>query len=574
VPNINDQVAAAFYELADLLEITGGDRFRILAYRRVGNMIGGLAKPIASYSDKELATLQGVGKATAEKIHEFLKTGTMRKLDEARAEVPPGLREMTQLSGLGPKKALLIYQELGVSTLDALREAIRKQRLRGIKGLGPKTEENLMRALKRHASEPQRFLLETALVAAEEMAGGLRATKGVRKAAYAGSLRRMKETIGDLDLLATAKDHEVVMDAFVSLGNVERVAARGPTKSTVVTREGMQVDLRVVAPDEWGAAMQYFTGSKEHNVKVREHAVKMGFKLSEYGLFKVKGGERVAAETEEEVYSALGMQTPPATLRENRGEVELALRGELPKVVTLKDVKGDLHTHSTYSDGSASIKEMAEAAAALGRSYFAITDHGRNLHLRSLSIDDISRQSKEIAKLNDSLGGKVTVLHGVELNIGRDGELDYPAEILARFDVVVASVHHELEMERGAMTRRIVNALRSPYVNVLGHPTCRRLGKRPPIDADLEAVFQAAADNQVALEISGHPERLDLKDDHIMLAKEIGCVFSIDTDSHSPASLGRMRLGVSMAQRGWVTAEEVINTRPLGQLQKFVRDKR
>lgn len=568
----NKEVAAAFAELADLMELTGGDRFRILANRRVGETMGTLANDIEKMSEKDLTELRGIGKGTARKILEFVRTGTMAQLEELRTLVPAGVREMTALPGVGPKRAMVLHTELGVSTLDELRAAVEAGRLREVKGMGAKTEKSLLAALaRRRAPQERRILLETALVAAEEMIEGLRRAKAAKRISYAGSLRRMRSTIGDIDLLAAGPKPEKVMDAFAGLDHVARVTARGTTKSSVITRAGLQVDLRVVALDEWGAALQYFTGSKDHNVKVREHAVKLGFKLSEYGLFRVKGGERIAAGTEEEVYAALGMQTPPATIREDRGEVELALKGELPVLVDVKDIKGDLHAHSGYSDGVASVGEMARAAQLLGYRYFAITDHGGG---RWPLAANIGRQAEEVAELNESLGGRMKVLHGIEMSIRADGEFALPDEALAGFDLVIASIHDALGQDSATMTRRILRALQHPEVNVLGHPTARRIGTRDPISFDLETVFEAAAAHGVALEINAAPDRLDLADEHIRLARKSGCVFAINTDSHRPENLRRMRFGVATAQRGWVTRDEVINSWSLPELRRFLRKKK
>ncbi|MCA1840323.1 MAG: DNA polymerase/3'-5' exonuclease PolX [Actinomycetota bacterium] len=570
MPLANSEVSSAFAELADLIEIAEGDHFKIVAYRRASEEISALSRDVAKMSRSELMALRGIGSATAAKISEILETGTMAKLEEMRALVPAGLREMTKLPGLGPKKALLIHRELGVTTLAGLKDAIDNQQVREVKGLGPKTEESLARVLRNKMTGERRVLLDLASEVAETMIAELSALKAVKRIEYAGSLRRMRETIGDIDLLVASTKPALVMDAFVNLTNVAEVAAKGPTKSSVITKQGLQVDLRVVAPDEFGAALQYFTGSQSHNVKVREIAVKKGFKLSEYGLFKVPGDQRVAAETEEDVYAALGMQTPSPTMRENRGEVEAASRSELPKVVTLADIRGDLHSHSLYSDGIATIEEMAMAAMGRGYEYWAITDHGRNIHVNSLSLEKIERQRHEVAALNRKLAGKLTILRGVELNIGADGGLDYPDEVLAEFDVVVASIHQSLTMKPEAMTERIVRALSHPAVNIFGHPTSRRLGQRPPIEYDMAEVFKTAAANQVALEINASPSRLDLKDDHIRAAAEFGCMFSIDTDAHAPLRLDRMRLGVGMAQRGWLTKEQVIGCMPLKTLKRFL----
>jgi DNA polymerase (family 10) len=570
VPRTNRELAAAFRELADLMEITGAERFRILAYRRAAETISRLGVDLGTLSDKELTSLRGVGVATAKKIREFLETGRMEKLDELRLVVPAGVRELTSLAGLGPKKAMLLHAELGISTLDDLREAIEKQRVRAVRGLGTKTEENLQKALAQYSVEERRILLGVALRTAEEIVAALSEFKAIKRVSYAGSLRRMRETIGDIDLLAASPDPPKVMDAFTSLSGMLRVIARGPTKSSVVTRDGIQVDLRVVAPDEFGAALQYFTGSKEHNVKVREHAVKMGLKLSEYGLFKVGSGERIAAQTEEEVYGALGMQTPPPTMREDRGEVELALSGELPSPIELRDIKGDLQGHSRYSDGRETIADMARAAAEVGYKYWAVTDHGQQLAVvNHLTSDDIDRQAAEVAEVNKSLAGKITVLHGVELNISPSGELDYPDEVLRKFDLVVASVHSP-PWDRDGMTRRIIRAIENPNVHIIGHPTGRRIGKRAGGEFDLVKVFKAALSCGVAMEVNSNQERLDLRDDHVRIARELGCLFAIDTDAHRFSELDFMRLGVYTAQRGWVTKESVINAWPLSKLRRFL----
>lgn len=569
----NDQLAAAFDELADLSEITGADRFRVLAYRRAAATLRGLVRAASSMPVAELSRLQGIGKATAGKIRELAEKGRMAKLDELRSGVPPGVRQMTAVAGLGPKRAMLLYQRLGISTLDELREAAEAGRLREVEGFGEKTEANLLRALARHVGGERRMLLGAALVVAEGLVSELAPHPAVERVSYAGSLRRMRETIGDLDLLVATRDPAAVMDAFGALPAVERIVARGPTKSTVVTQEGLQVDLRAVAPDEWGAALQYFTGSKDHNVKVREHAVRLGFKLSEYGLFRVDDETRVAAETEEDVYAALGMQTPPPTIREDRGEVALALRHCIPRLVERDDLQGDLHSHSTWSDGKATILEMARAAADRGLRYIAVTDHAPGPTSRAIRPDDIGRQAAEIAEANEALGGRIVVLHGIEANIGPEGDLDYPDEVLARFDLVVASLHEQLDMEAEAITRRVLKALRNPHVRVFGHPTARYIGGRPPAAWDPEAVFTAAAEHRVALEVNANPKRLDLRDDHVALAREMGCLFSINSDAHWPADFDRLRLGVFTAQRGWVTPDLVVNARPLDAFRAFLERK-
>lgn len=568
-PPTNAEVAAALHELADLLELDGADRFRPLAYRRAGDAVRALGRDVAVLALADLTAVHGIGKATAGKIRELVDTGAIGALEELRQRFPAGALEMTRLPGLGPKKAMALIEALDVHNLEELKAAIQAGRLADLPGFGAKTGENLLRALARYRPEEHRVSLPEALAAAEELLSLVRELPGVSRAAYAGSLRRMRETIGDLDLLAATTAPEEVARAFTALPGVERVIGQGPTKASVVTRNGLQVDLRAVAREEFGSALQYFTGSKAHNVKVREHAVRAGLKLSEYGLFR--GAERIAGATEEEVYTALGMQTPPPTMRENRGEVEAALQGSLPEVVQLGDLRGDLQTHSTYSDGRRPLREMVLAAAAKGYEYYAVTDHGQRLAVvRSLSLADIDRQAAEIAGLNQELAGRMVVLHGLEANIGLEGELDYPDDVLARFDVVVASLHHQLGGERAVMTRRVLTALANPHVHIWGHPTGRMLPRRPASDLDMEAALTAAVSHEVAVEINASPRRLDLKDDHAFLARELGCRFTISTDAHSIRELDNMFLGVATAQRGWVRPGSVVNTWPLADLRRFL----
>lgn len=567
--NINTTVAEAFEELADLLQIAGHDKFRVLSYRRVAAEVATVARDLSRFSEKDLLELKGIGKATAAMIIDLIETGTTGKLEEARASVPQGVREMTALPGLGPKRAFLLSSELGITSLEELRAAIATQRLRGVKGFGKKTEESLARALEIFSGVEKRVGLEKALELAEELVEGMWRSNAVSAVQTCGSLRRMRETIGDLDLLAAGPDREAVMEAFRNLAAVNRPVVAGTTKATLFTQNGMQIDLRVVAPDEFGAALQYFTGSKEHNVRVREIAVKQGYKLSEYGLFTVTGNTKVAGESEEGIYETLGMQTPPPTIRENHGEIELSLKRQLPRLVETADIRGDLHSHSTYSDGIGDVREMALAAAALGYRYYAITDHAYSHHVRSHSVDSLLRQRREIDAMNEELGNAITVLQGAELDIGPDGTLPELREGFDSVDLVVASIHSSFAMSSEEMTRRIIRALEHPRVNILGHPTGRRIGIRAAVEFDFEAVFEAASRNSVALEINSTPTRLDLKDDHIRLARQFGCRFAIDTDSHAPSRLPRMRLGVGMAQRGWVTKAEVINCLDLVELKKF-----
>lgn len=584
MPPSNAEIAAAFHELADLMQIDGADRFRIQAYRRAGDAISIVGRPLAAMAEADISAVRGIGPGTGARVREYLATGSMAVLDRLRERYPPGVVEMTRLPGMGPKKAVAVHNALGVASLEELRGAIVAGRLREVAGFGPKGEENLLRALDRYSARDQRVPMIDALRIAGEALAMLQALPGVEQATYAGSLRRMRDTIGDLDILVSTESPGPILAAFPALpgfggeageggeagaGSNAGMVAAGPTKVSVRTASGLQVDLRVVAPSQFGSALQYFTGSQSHNVKVRQHAVRMGLKLSEYGLFR--GEERIAGETEEEVYAALGMQTPLPTMREDRGEVELALRNELPRVVMREDLRGDLQSHSTYSDGRRPLRDMSFAAAERGHEYFAVTDHGRNLSVvRSLSLEDIDRQAEEIRRINQELAGRMTLLHGLEANIGLEGELDYPDEVLAKFDVVVASLHHGLSMERAEMTKRVLRALAHPAVNVFGHPTARMLPRRPASDFDLEAACQAAADHGVAMELNASPRRLDLKDEHAVVAREAGCVFAISTDAHSISELDYLRFGIGTAQRAWLGPERIITTWPLERLRSFL----
>lgn len=566
----NEAVADAFNEIADLLELTGSNRFRIVSYRRAAESISSASRDVGEMSEAELVALKDVGKSMAAKVAECVESGTMAALEELRADVPEGVREFTHLPGMGPKRAMLIHRELGISSLDELRRAAEANRLREVKGVGPKIELQVLRAIERGERGKKRVLLGRALPLAESMLAELTEKVGTKRAAYAGSLRRMRETIGDIDLLVAATDHEAVMDAFGSLSQVREAKAEGETKSSVVTTGGLQVDIRVVDEAVFGAALLYFTGSKEHNVKVRERAVRAGYKLSEYGLFEAESDELIVAATEEEVYERLGMAWVPPTLREDHGEIEAALADELPDLVTLEDLRGDLQSHSTYSDGRAKLRDMVAGAVLKGYDYYAITDHSVLMGQDLVTDDRLEQQGAEVEALREEVGGQIDLLWGVEVNITPDGSLDLDDDVLARFDVVVASVHSAFTRSRDEQTARLVRACEHPRVNVIGHPTGRRLTHREPIDVDIGEVAKAASANGVALEVNAHPHRLDLRDDHVRWAKEQGCSFVISTDAHSVAELDNMRYGVATAQRGWLTPADVINTWEPEQLRAFL----
>lgn len=565
----NDDVERTLLEFADLLSILSEDEYKPRSYEKAARSVGGYHADVSELDLKGILQIPNVGKSIGEKIVELLRTGTFADLEALRVQVPPGVRELMSIPGLGPKKAMVLYRELGVASVPDLVAAIDDERVAALKGFGGKTQENILRGLQQLSDSGGRVLVNVALDVAEALLGELSGLKQVRRAAYAGSLRRMRETIGDVDLLVASGQAEPIMDTFVGLPIVSRVIAHGDTKSSILTDRGLQVDLRVVPKDVWGAAMIYFTGSKAHNVRIRERAVRAGLKLNEYGLFDAKTGDLLAAETEQQVYEHLGLPYIEPTLREDRGEVEAALAGELPKVLQLRDLRGDLHTHTDLTDGLAPLEEMLNTASALGYAYYAVTDHAPNLAMQRMTDDKILAQRERLRALQAE--HDMTLLHGTELNIDPDGNVDWPEDFLAGFDLTVASVHSHFNQSREELTRRMIRAMENPYVNVIGHPTARLIGKRPPIDLDLEAVFEAAARTGTALEVNSFPDRLDLKDEHILWARRYGPKFAVNTDSHSPVHLSLMRFGVATAQRGWLTKDDVINTWPLAKLRRFLR---
>jgi DNA polymerase (family 10) len=570
----NDEVAALLQEYADLIAITGGEAYRARVYEKAARAIGGHHADVSTLDAQGLREIPGVGRSIAEKVTEYLRTGSMSAVDELRARIPAGVRRLTAIPTLGPKKALALYEDLGISSVEELVEAIHAEKLRDLKGFGPRTEENILHGVELLRSSGDRVLLDAATDLAEDILGQLSEVTGCRRCAYAGSLRRVRETIGDIDILAAAERPGPLMEAFTRLPYATEVVARGRTKTSIRTAKGLAVDLRVVPPDSWGAALQYFTGSKAHNVRTRELAVRAGLKLSEYGLFDAESGERIVSRTEEEVYQRLGLPWIAPTLREDRGEIEAGLRGELPDLVRESDLRGDLHTHTDLTDGLAPLEDMVRAAAERGYAYYAVTDHGPDLYMQQMTEERMLAQRERVRELDGRFGkGRrgMRLLHGVELNIGPDGDVDWPGEFLAGFDVCVASVHSHFKQPRDALTRRLVRACENPHVHIIGHPTTRILGRRPPLDADLDEVFAACARTGTALEINAHPDRLDLRDEDILRAKRHGVRFAVDSDAHAVPHLANMRYGVGTAQRGWLTKDDVINTWPETRLRRFLR---
>jgi DNA polymerase (family X) len=572
MPRANDAVEAMLTEYADLLSILFEDPYKPRAYEKAARAVGGYPVDLEGKDLSEILKIPSVGRSIGEKIEEFLTTGTMAELETLREKIPAGVRDMMSIPGLGPKKAMVIHRELGVGSVDELVAAIEDDRVAALPRFGAKTQENIARGIGQLRSAGGRVKIDLALGVAEVFIDVLSALPQ-RRVAYAGSLRRMKETIGDVDLLVAGSDAPPVMDAFVTHPSVSRVLAHGDAKSSILTELGLQVDLRVVPEEAWGAAMIYFTGSKPHNIRIREMAVRAGLKLNEYGLFDAKSGDLLAAETEEDVYDRLGMAYIEPTLREDRGEVEAAVAGELPRVLIEKDLRGDLHTHTNLTDGLASLEEMIARGADLGYSYFAITDHAPNLYMQRMTDDKILAQRERVRKLQSKFP-KMTLLHGTELNIDPDGNVDWDGDFLAGFDLTVASVHSHFNQSRDEMTHRVLRAIENPYVDIIGHLTTRQIGKRPPVDMDLEAVFEAAGRTGTALEINSHPDRLDLSDEHVLWARRHGVRFAVDTDAHAVPHLDHRRFGVGVAQRGWLTKDDVINAWPLRKLQRFLEDGR
>ena len=571
MPVHNADVAAVFEEVANLLELQDANPFRIRAYRNVALTLRDMGVEVAELLDQgvDLSRLPGIGKDLAQKIEEIVRTGTLRQLAELRREVPPGLTELLRLPGLGPKRVRALSQRLGIRDLEGLRRAAEAGRVRTLPGFGERTERAILEALARHAGAERRILLATAAQYAEALAEHLRRTPGVEEVVVAGSYRRAKETVGDLDILAIAADHEAVMERFTGYDEVERVLSRGTTRSTVLLRSGLQVDLRVVGRESFGAALHYFTGSKAHNIAVRRLGQERGLKINEYGVFR--GRRRVAGRTEESVFAAVGLPFIPPELRENRGEIEAAQAGRLPELVRLEDLRGDLHCHTRATDGRNSLREMAEAARALGLRYLAVTEHSRRLTVaKGLDPRRLRRHMEAIDRLNEELRG-ITLLKGIEVDILEDGSLDLPDEVLAELDLVVGAVHSKFNLPRRKQTDRILRAMNHPHFSILAHPSGRLLGERAAYDVDLERIVEEARQRGCFLELNAHPERLDLNDVYCKMAKEAGVLVSINSDAHSVLDFQNLRYGVGQARRGWLEARDVLNTRPLPALRRLLR---
>lgn len=569
----NLDIARALEELADLLEIQGANPFRIRAYRNAIRTVEGHTRPLRLMLEEgeDLTELAGVGKDIAARIQELVETGRMQMLDDLNAEIPRTLVELMHLDGVGPKKAKKLFDELEVETVDDLEAAIEAGKVEALSGFGKKSAEKILGAIDRHRKHTGRFLRDEVEQLIAPVLEWMNEADGVERLEVAGSSRRRKETIGDVDLLAQCEgDGTAVVEHFTSYSGAERVEAAGGTKGNIVLRSGLSIDLRVIPARSFGAALQYFTGSKEHSVALRTRAVRQGLRVNEWGVFRVpegadpetvgkEDGERVAGETEEGVYEALGMAWVTPELRENRGEVEASLRGELPRLVTLDDINGDLQMHSTWSDGKASVEEMARACRDRGYTYMALTDHSPALAMvQGLTPERAREQWKEIDAARKKVDG-IEILRSCEVDILKDGALDMPDDILEELDLVLISVHSFMDQDRKTMTDRVLKAMQHPEVDILAHPTGRILGRRESFEMDVEAVLNAAAELDIAVEINADPNRLDLSDVHAYRARELGVKVVISTDAHSPKGLANMRYGVDQARRAWLEPGDVLN---------------
>jgi len=571
MPIHNADIAAIFEEIADLLEIEGANVFRVRAYRNAARTLQELGRDVRAMVQREedLTELPGIGEDLAGKIKEIVDTGRCAALDKLHKQLPPAMTELLKIPGLGPKRVKALYHELDIHTVEQLQCAVRDHRIRALPGFGEKTEMHIAEALQVQAGGAGRFKLVTAAQYAEPLAAHLRAVAGVHRVGVAGSYRRARETVGDVDILVTAEAGSPVMERFIAYDEVAEVLSHGPTRSSVVLKCKLQVDVRVVEPSSYGAALHYFTGSKEHNIAIRRLGQEKGLKINEYGVFK--GDRRIAGETEESVFKAVGLPFIPPELREDRGEIEAARAGRLPRLVEPDDLMGDLHAHTKATDGHNTLKEMAEAAKQRGFEYLAITEHSRRLTVaHGLDPVRLAKQIDEIDRLNEQLGG-ITLLKGIEVDILENGGLDLPDDLLGRLDLVVGAVHSRFELSRAKQTERILKAMDHPHFTLLAHPSGRLIAKREPYDVDMPRIIRKARERGCYLELNAHPERLDLLDTYCQAARDEGVLVSINSDAHGVLDFDHLRFGVGQARRGWLEAKDVLNTRPLAELRPLLK---
>ncbi len=571
---INQEIAKIFYEMAEFLKMDRVD-FKPYAYEKAAASLEGLKEDIKEIfkrgGEKELLEIPGIGKSMAEHIQEYLKTGKIKEHEKFKKRMPLQMDELMRVEGLGPRKIKILYQKLGVANIKDLEKAAKTNKIAPLFGFGEKTEENILQGIEFLKRDKGRFLIGDILPIAEDVLEKLKSLKEIKHASIAGSLRRRKETIGDCDILAVSKDSAKVMDYFTSLPGVEKIWGKGETKSSIRMRAGFDMDLRVVPERSYGSALQYFTGSKEHNIVTRRIAIEKGLKLSEYGVFR--GSKFIAGKTEDEVYKAIGLNWMPPEIRENEGEIELSLKGKLPDLIDLKDIKGDLHCHSSWDGGKNSIEQLVEKAQVLGYEYIGISDHTKFLKIEhGLDEKQLLEQNEEIKKINAKLnkeGSKFRVLHGCEANIMNDGSIDIADEVLEKLDYVIAGVHSTLKMEKEEMTKRIIVAMRNKNVDIISHPTGRLVGTRDEYQIDFEEILRTAKETGTILEINASPYRLDLRDIYIRKAKESGVKMIINTDAHQAGQMDMIKYGIFMAKRGWAAKEDIINSLSVNEIQKY-----
>lgn len=572
MPVQNPDIAEIFEKMANLLEFQDANPFRVRAYRNAARTVSGMGRNVADMvkNDEDLTELDGIGKDLAGKIRQIVDTGTLDELASLEKAVPRKLDQLLRLEGVGPKKIAVLYNQLGIETPAQLKKAAQQQKIRGLKGFGAKTEDNILKEIKRLESrKEERMPRMEAEQRLQPLMAYLKGARGVKKIEVAGSYRRCRETVGDLDILAACRKDNALMDRLVDFEDVVRVISHGKTRSSVVLRGELHVDLRVVSEAAFGAAMHYFTGSKAHNIAIRKIGVQKKLKINEYGVFK--GDTRIAGKTEEEVFGAVDLPYIPPELRENKGEIEAARQGRLPRLITVEAIRGDLHCHTNETDGHATLEEMAEAAKDRGYDYLAITDHSRNVSMaKGMDAKRLARQIEAVDRLNEKLKG-IRVLKGCEVDILKDGSLDLPDDILKQLDLVVCSVHYHRNLSKDKQTQRILRAMDNPNFNILAHPSGRLINSRDPYEIDLEHIMKEAKERGCVLELNAHPERLDISDAQCRMAREIGVRLAISTDAHHVSDLRHIRWGVDQARRGWVEADMVINTLSLKKLLTLLK---
>ncbi len=571
----NLELSRIFEQIAKILKVKNENPFKIRAYEKVALVLENLPIDLETiYQQGALDDIPGVGKGIAKKIEEYLTTGKMEYYEKLKESIPAGVIKLLDVPEVGPKTAKLLYEELKVDNLEKLEEAIKGHKIKNLPGMGEKSEINILRGIEFYKRSKERVPLGLALPLAEEIVKILSKLRETERISFAGSLRRKRETVGDIDILITSQKPERIMKTFVSLPQVREILAEGPTKSSIITKDDVHIDVRVVGPESFGAALQYFTGSKAHNIKLRELAVKKNLKINEYGIFDSITGKRRGGKEEEEIYKALNLSFIPPELREDRGEIEAAQENKLPELIEKSQIKGDLHLHTTWSDGINSIREMAEAAKKRGYQYIAITEHSQSLKFAGgLTEQKLKEQIEEIHNLNRELKD-FTILTGIEVDIKSDGNLDFSDEILSKLDVVIAAIHSGFKQESKINTARIIKAMQNKYVNIIAHPTGRLIGYREAYELDMERIMQVASETGTILELNAHPERLDLNEIYCRLAKEKGVQIAIQTDAHSIEGLAMMDFGLAIARRGWLESRDILNVLPLDKLMKRLQYKK